>query len=117
MKKFVGIPTIGIAFLVACGGDNPVAISITGSTNRTFSVPAGSQFTVTLQTIGPGEYSSPPVVSSSVVRFRDVSDVSPFVPAGPTQRFRFLAMGAGDAVVTFTHTESNRVVEDTVQVR
>ena len=103
--------------LGACGGDNPVAISITGSTSRTFTVPAGSQFSVTLQTIGPGEYSSPPALSSSAVEFRDVADVSPYVPAGPTQRFRFLAAGPGSAIVTFTHTDRNPMVEDTVLVR
>ena len=58
---------IVIAFVVACGSDNPVGISITGSTNRPFTVPSGSQFGVTLQTIGPGEYSSPPGLSSSAV--------------------------------------------------
>jgi len=46
---------IVIAFFAACGSDNPVGISITGSTSRTLTVPAGSQFSVTLQTIGPGE--------------------------------------------------------------
>ena len=108
---------IVIAFLAACGSDSPVGISITGSTSRTFTVPAGSQFSVTLQTIGPGEYSSPPGLSSSAVEFRDVADVSPYVPAGPTQRFRFLAVGPGSTVVRFTHTDRNPIVEDTVLVR
>lgn len=111
------IPIIAIAVLAACGGDNPVAISITGSTSRTFTVPAGSQFSVTLQTIGPGEYSSPPALSSSAVQFRDMAGVCPCVPAGPTQRFRFLAAGPGSAIVTFTHTDRNPMVEDTVLVR
>jgi len=110
-------PIIVIAFFAACGSDNPVGISITGSTSRTFTVPAGSQFSVTLQTIGPGEYSSPPAVSSSAVQFRDMSQVIPVVPAGPTQRFRFLATGPGGAIVTFTHTDRNPMVEDTVLVR
>lgn len=108
---------IAIAFVVACGSDNPVGISITGSTSRTFTVPAGFQFSVTLQTIGPGEYSSPPDLSSSAVQFRDVADVSPHVPAGPTQRFRFLAVAPGSAIVRFTHTDRNPMVEDTVLVR
>jgi hypothetical protein len=111
------IPIIAIALIAACGGDNPVAISITGSTSRTFTVPAGSQFSVTLQTIGPGEYSSPPALSSSAIQFRDMADVCPCVPAGPTQRFRFLAAGPGSAVVRFTHTDRNPMVEDTVLVR
>jgi hypothetical protein len=108
---------IVIAFVAACGGDNPAGISITGSTSRTFTVPPGFQFSVTLQTIGPGEYSSPPILSSSAVQFRDMADVCPCVPAGPTQRFRFLALGPGSAIVRFTHTDRNPTVEDTVLVR
>jgi hypothetical protein len=112
-----GASVMVVALLAACGSANPVAISITGSTSRTFTVPAGSQFSVTLQTIGPGEYSSPPALSSSAVQFRDVADVGPYVPAGPTQRFRFLALGPGSTIVRFTHTDRNPTVEDTVLVR
>jgi len=117
VKRFLGITMIAVAFLAACGGDNPAGISFTGSPSRTVTVPAGTEFSVTLQTIGPGDYSSPPTVSSSSVRFLDVSQADLSVPAGPTQRFRFLAMSAGGAIVTFRHTDSNPTVEDTVQVR
>ena len=113
----VKIPIIALLCLAACGGDNPAGISFVGSTSRTVIVPVGTEFSVTLQTIGPGDYSSPPTVSSSSVRFRDVTQADLRVPAGPTQRFRFLAMSAGDAIVTFRHTDSNPTVEDTVQVR
>ena len=106
-----------VVLVAACGSDNPVGMSITGSTSRTFTVPAGSPFSVTLQTIGPGEYASPPSLSSSAVQFRDVADVSPYVPAGPTQRFRFLAVAPGNTIVRFTHTDRNPMVEDTVLVR
>ncbi|HEX9129199.1 MAG TPA: hypothetical protein VF850_08565 [Gemmatimonadaceae bacterium] len=108
---------IVIAFVVACGSDNPVGISITGDTSRTFTVPAGFEFSVTLQTIGPGEYSSPPDLSSSAVQFRDMAGVCPCVPAGPTQRFRFLAVAPGTTIVRFTHTDRNPTVEDAVLVR
>ena len=80
-------------------------------------MPAGTEFTVTLQTIGPGEYSSPPSVSSAAVHFHDVSLVSPYVPAGPTQQFRFAAMMPGKAIVVFQHTGFTPTVEDTVNVR
>jgi hypothetical protein len=112
-----GASIMVVALLAACGGGNPVGISITGRTSRTFTVPAGFQFSVTLQTIGPGEYSSPPALSSSAVQFRDMADVCPCVPAGPTQRFRFLAVGPGSTIVRFTHTDRNPIVEDTVLVR
>ena len=110
------VPILIILAAGACGGKNPVSVSITGSNNQSFIVPAGAQFSVTLQTIGPGEYSSP-TVSSQAVHFRDVSQVTPNVPAGPTQRFRFDAATRGTAVIVFQHTGNNRTVEDTVEVR
>jgi hypothetical protein len=69
-----------------------------------------------LQSIGPGEYASPPAVSSSVVQFLDVRLVTPHVPAGVTQEFRFRAMKAGTAVIRFTQTVSGSTVESTVRV-
>jgi hypothetical protein len=80
-------------------------------------VSVGEELSITLQTIGPGEYQSPPAVSSSAVRFLDVAYVSPSVPAGPTQRFRFKAEAPGHAIVTFRHSGSTPMVSDTVEVR
>lgn len=110
------IPRLTIVAVSACGGKNPVSVSITGSNNQSFTVPAGAQFSVTLQTIGPGEYSNP-TVSSQAVHFLDVSQVIPVVPAGPTQRFRFSATTRGEAIIVFQHTGNNRTVEDTVDVK
>jgi hypothetical protein len=111
------VPILTILIASACSERNPVSVSIKGSTSQTLTVPAGTQFTVTLQTIGPGEYGSPPTVSSGAVDFLDVSLVSPYVPAGPTQRFRFDATTRGKAIIVFQHTGNNRTVEDTVDVR
>lgn len=77
----------------------------------------GTEFTVTLQTIGPGAYSRPPSVSSGVVRFLDASQVSFTVPAGPTQQFRFVALIPGKAIGVFQNTGRTPTVEDTVNVR
>ena len=111
------VPLLALLMASACGGKNPVAVSIIGSTSQSLTVPAGNQFSVTLQTIGPGEYSSPPTVSSGAVHFLDVAQVIPVVPAGPTQRFRFDATTRGKAIIVFQHTGNNRTVEDTVDVR
>jgi hypothetical protein len=56
------------------------------------------------------------MVSSGVVQFLDVSEVGPFVPAGPTQRFRFYATTRGQAVIVFQHTGNDPQVKDTVDV-
>jgi hypothetical protein len=111
------VPILTILTALACGGSNPVSVSIRGDTSQSLTVPAGTNFTVTLQTIGPGEYSSPPSVSSAAVHFLDASLVGPYVPAGPTQQFRFAALVPGKAIVVFQNTGMTSTVEDTVNVR
>jgi hypothetical protein len=109
---------------VSCGGKNPFSVAmidIKGSNSQSFTVPAGSEFAVTLQTIGPGEFASPPTVSSGAVQFLDVSIVGPNAPAGPKQQFRFNATTGGNAIIVFRHTGAGGPemlpVEDTVRVR
>ncbi|HZH42339.1 MAG TPA: hypothetical protein VFD85_15095 [Gemmatimonadales bacterium] len=104
-----------LSFLTACGADQ--ALSVNGITTHTLSVAVGQELDLMLSTVGPGQYSSPPLVSSSAVRFLDDSIVGPFTPGGPTQRFRFQAAVHGQAVVTFTHTGGNPTVQDTVNVQ
>ena len=111
------VPILAILAAPACGGKNPVSVSIMGSNSQSFTVPAGAEFTVTLQNIGPSEYSSPPPVSSGAVQFLDVSIVGPNAPGGSKQQFRFNAATRGTAIVAFQNTGMNRTVEDTVQVR
>jgi hypothetical protein len=77
----------------------------------------GQQVGMKLRSIGPGEYVSPPAISSSVVRFIGVRLVTPHVPAGVTQEFRFRAVKAGTAVIQFRHTMGSSTVESTVHVR
>lgn len=103
-----------ISFLMACGADT--VVSVNGTPTRTLSLAVGQELDLTLQTIGPGQYASPPIVSSAAVRFLEASFVGPAIPAGPTQRFRFRAEAPGQAVITFEHTGQNPVVQDTVVV-
>jgi hypothetical protein len=51
------------------------------------------------------------------VHFLDASLVGPYVPAGPTQQFRFAALVPGKAIVVFQNTGMTTTVEDTVNVR
>lgn len=81
------------------------------------SVNVGQSLSLKLQTIGPGEYASPPEISSAAIRFVGVSLVGPAVPAGPTQVFRFQAVARGLAVISFRHTGTNPMIQDTVDVR
>jgi hypothetical protein len=102
-------------FLARCGSDTLTDTS--GTTERTFTVAAGQEVGIHLQSIGPGEYLAPPAISSVAIRFEDVRLVTPAVPAGKTQLFRFRALRPGRALVTFRHSEQSATVTDTVEVQ
>jgi hypothetical protein len=98
--------------------------------SRTIVTTVGRTVEVRLFSIGPAMYDTLPPISSDALVFIDVDAVPPFVPAGPVLRFRFRAVRAGRAIVTFTRrmpalTTANgiipdsvvSIVEDTFQVR
>jgi hypothetical protein len=101
--------------IISCGSD-PTAAELRAG-DHALIVASGTEFVVTLQTIGPGEYSSPPAISAPIVSYEGVSEAGVAVPAGPTQHFRFLALSRGEAVIVFTHTGMDATVQDTVLVR
>ena len=103
-----------LTFATGCGSPSPVEVR---GANLLLTVALGADVRITLQTIGPGEYAAPPTISAPFIRFESVSLKSPYVPAGPTQEFRFRAEARGRAIVTFTNTYSGRTVDDTVVVR
>jgi hypothetical protein len=107
---------IGLTLITACSSDEPAAPDSTQSHGETLSVVASQVFMVTLQTIGSGEYISPPRISSSAVQFLGVTLGDP-LPAGLTQKFRFLAAQSGRAVITFLHDDKGPTVQDTVVVQ
>lgn len=100
----------------ACGADRLVAIKA-GDFDAHVGARVGDRIEVMLQSIGPGEYTSPPDISSPAVQFLDVVDCGNPIPAGVTQCFHFRAVESGSAVLTFTHTGMNRSVRDTIDVR
>jgi hypothetical protein len=105
---------VAVLLLAACG---PEPLSQSAETGQKLSVQVGQMLDLKLQTIGPGEYASPPEISSAAVQFLEMSYIGPPVPAGPTQRFRFRAMRPGLAIIAFRHTDQNPIVKDTVEVR
>jgi len=106
--------SVFIAVLLAACGEEPFAVN--GSPGRSLTVAVGQELDIILRTVGPGQYGSPPTISSSTIRFLDMTFVSP-VPAGPTQLSRFKAEAAGQAIISFQHSESGTLVIDTVEVR
>jgi hypothetical protein len=103
--------------LGACSNETGTTVLENSQGNGTIGVRVGQEVDIKLGTVGPGQYDSIPVVSSSAVRFLDAAFVGPFVPAGPRQLFRFTAQTSGMAIVTFRHTGTNPPVVDTIAVR
>ena len=109
------LPLAGVlTMLAACASDRLVSTS--GDPSRRLSLTVGQELSLTLGTVGPGQYASPPTVSGAALRFLADSIVGTN-PGGPTQRFWFKAMAPGQTVVTFHHTVQSSVVEDTVEVQ
>jgi hypothetical protein len=70
---------------------------------RTVSLAAGDRIELTLQTIGPGPYTTPQL-SSGAVRFLSESTPGPPNPGGVSQLFRFEAAASGRAELTIPHS-------------
>ena len=114
--SFLTFRLTGVIVILAVSSCGQGSLEANGLPSHSISIKAGRTLELTLQAIGPGEYASPPSVSSPAVRWRDVELVTPAVPAGPTQRFRFEAMAPGQAVIQFHHTAQGTTIEDTVDV-
>lgn len=94
--------------LTACSGDGNAekngALTLTLSdTGSTVSAARNERIDLMLQTIGPGEYSTPSISSESV-RFVAVSLPAAQNPGGPTQDFRFETGSTGTATITIPHS-------------
>ena len=104
----------GIALLAACGQE-PLAVR--GAQGQTLTMVVGQELDLTVGTVGPGEYKTPPAISSAALRFIDANVVGPALPSGPTQLFRFQAESPGTALVVIEHSGTNPTIHDTVVVR
>ena len=85
---------------------------------QTLRVAVGEELDLTFQTrpSDPGEYESPPSISSSSLQFLDVTAFRPAPQAGLAQRFRFKGAIPGRAIVVFHHSGKSPVIRDTVNV-
>jgi hypothetical protein len=104
---------LALVALLGCSGP----LEVYAADDHDISMKVGRELDLTIQNIGPTRYASPPEISSAAIRFIGDTVVTPGVPAGLTQLFRFEAIQAGDAVITFHQTEGSFTVQDTVHVQ
>lgn len=123
IRHILGLRECLVAFCalltLACSTDGIVSVS-PNSASRTIAAAVGQELRISLGNVGPAEYESPPQISSPVLMFLGVDVIPPFNPGGPTQQFRFEAMGTGQAIVHFRRLLEDSVVstvDDTVQIR
>jgi hypothetical protein len=114
--KFKPLALLTVVLVGACVGSTS-PLEVYGVPSSTLSIDVGQEVLITMRTIGPGEYVSPPVVTGTAVTFLDVSLANVQVPAGETQVFRFKGVSRGQAIVVFHNTGSHADVSDTVVVR
>jgi hypothetical protein len=80
------------------------------------STKVGQEIIVTLQTIGPGQYETPRVSSSSV-RFEGSYFPKEQIPAGPRQVYRFVCAAVGEAKIEIPQSQGKTAYQITVQVK
>ncbi len=105
--------------LLACDAGSIVSVPA-NSGSRTIVAIVGQEIQITLGNVGPAAYESPPRISSGVVTFLGVDVIPPYNPGGPTQRFRFKAVGIGGAVIDFRRLLGDSaifIVHDTILAR
>lgn len=125
-RLFAAAALVAALAAAGCKADTVTAYGDGGDVNgvatHTIAASAGSDVVIRLQNIGPGEYATPPGVSSPEIHFVGMIPPDVVVPAGVTQRFRFHADAAGRVVITFHHTGGAAGltvpdVQDTIVVR
>ena len=118
VRAFSAVIGLSTALLAYCGNGTPLEpLDVRGVPGRQVIATVGQEIRITLQSIGPGRFASPPALTGSAVAFLESAIVPPHVPAGVTQEFRFRAATRGQAVIAFHHTGITSAVTDTVIVQ
>jgi hypothetical protein len=82
--------------------EQPVLYLNGGNNGQQVTARVGQAIQITLQTIGPGQYSSPEI-SSAAIRFEGAAFAKEQNPGGPKQVYRFRAHSEGEARIKIPH--------------
>lgn len=130
MTKHCILSVLGLA---ACSGGATTSTSgntpietgqplVVSGNSQTITAGVGQEVDIMLSTVGPGGFDSLPGISAPRIQYLESAVVPPYLPSGPTQRFRFITQVAGKTILTFVQTNTPapwtaRTVEDTVVIR
>ena len=112
----LAVMTASIA--AGCGKGIPTSpVEENGFPLATISLAMGQKLDITMQTVGNGEFVSPPILDGSTLAFLDVTSGGN-VPAGARQIFHFEGIATGRTIIRFQNTNSpGSESSDTVVVR
>ena len=109
-----------LCFAATLAGCDQEPLAVNGFPSDTLKVLVGQELTVTVLSVGGGEYKSPPAITSEnnlpVLHFVNAVLACPCPPGGPVQRFRFRGLRVGVATVEFQHSVFERDRSVTVRV-
>jgi hypothetical protein len=100
MNRIAAIVLASASLLAGCS-PGPVELD-GGNSGQAVTATVGQEIRVTLGTIGPGNYGDPQI-SSSAVRFLNMTYPKEQNPGGPTQVFQFEAVSPGRADIRIPH--------------
>ena len=111
----------GLIALVIVGGctastlSSVAPLALKYAPSQTVNMVVGQELEITVGTLGPGSYDAPTISSSAVTRVPDHTVDTIVTPGGPTQHFRFMALAAGQAIITLGQSGRAEFRSDTVR--
>ncbi len=113
-----------ITCFISCSNNNPTnnnsstsEYHLVGSNNgQTVMIKVGDTIDITLQAIGPGSYGLPEINGNAIGFIYD-STVSPYLPAGPTQKYGFVGIKVGNSSISVSDSIMKSVFTITCKVQ
>lgn len=109
---------LAAALLIEACGHSPLEVD--GAPSGAFSIAVGQEIEISMGTVGPGSYMSPPTLNGAALSFLGVTSPSVASPGGDEQVFHFKGLATGATIIVFHPTEFGLArpdVSDTVVVR
>lgn len=102
---------LGLLLVLACSGDGPTAVDAGLDDNGSeVTLALGTVLDIRLGTVGPAAYADTPGISGAALTFQGVEIVPPYLPSGPTKRYRFRAVARGTATLAIARIGRDGVV-------
>jgi hypothetical protein len=125
---FNGKLVVSLVFVIicftSCNNSNPTNNNsstsehhlVSSNNGQTVLMEIGDTIDITLQAIGPGSYELPEIEGNAINFIYD-STISPFIPAGPTQKYGFVGINIGSSSISISDSNMKSVFAITCRVQ